>query len=122
MTKVKDKNERTLKAIQTLKENFTVDDGFSATPALIRRKIAMLQLRQHTTLAGVDESFIDSMVSQLKFKRTNKDIPMDDDVYVEYLIRSEFNVEKALNLINSHRPNFVCWGFAFFLSYEHVAL
>ncbi|UJR36518.1 hypothetical protein I4U23_029239 [Adineta vaga] len=52
----------------------------------------------------IDE-YIDQYVIQLKVRDNQTNVPRTDDVYLECLIRSRFNEDRAFFMLNHHRPN-----------------
>ncbi len=79
----------------------------------IRRKIALLAFQQKNSESDeVDDDLIDQTFDQkvlsLKQKDPQTNVPRTDHVYIECLIRGNFNEDKAFEILRRNRPNLVC--------------
>ena len=84
----------------------------------IRRKIALLAFQQKNSESGeVDDNAIDQTFDQkvvlLKQKDPQTNVPRTDHVYIECLIRANFDDDEAFDILRRNRPNLVCCFFYF---------
>ncbi len=82
----------------------------------IRRKIALLAFQQKNSKSyKVDDNLIDQRFDQKIFLLRQKDpetnVPRTDQVYVECLIRANFDDDEAFDILRHNRPNLVCCYF-----------
>lgn len=84
-------------------------NGSTLASGFVRRKIAQHLFRTlHSRHGPQDdddvEYEIDQHVRTLKDNRKDRRASISDEVYIECLIRANFETQKALNILNYHRP------------------
>ena len=82
-------------------------------PTFIRHKLARLLFKQkNREFLHADDNVVDLVIHQnillLKEKDKQTNVPRTDHVYIECLIRADFNDEEALDILCNERPNLVC--------------
>ena len=86
------------------------------TYSFIRRKLAILLYTQnHPGSVEFDNDIIDQRIDQhIRFLKQNDrqtNVNRTDEVYIECLIRSNFNENEALEILYNRRPNLVTFQF-----------
>ncbi len=80
--------------------------------SFIRRKLLLLLFQQKYTNATelgsqyMDED-MDRRISELKHRDDNRPTGSSDEVYYECLLRTNFEQDKALEILRHNRPNLV---------------
>jgi hypothetical protein len=87
---------------------------YNANPSasFIRRRLARLSFRQiYPESRSVDDdtldTAVDTKISSLKEKHRQKNAPCTDHVYMECLIRANFDETEALQILKHNPPNLV---------------
>jgi hypothetical protein len=91
------------------------------TPSFIRRKLAILLYRQNNSGSvefdnDIINQRIDQHIRSLKQNDRQTNVNRTDEVYIECLIRSNFDENEALEILCNRRPNLVT--FQFFISID----
>jgi len=105
-------NNRTSELLKSFKTSITPKYKGGATHAFIRRRIARLLFKQIYPDARYDDddtidSSIDRLIRSLKQRDTENEKPRTDDIYMECLIRSQFNHQGAYEMLTNNRPHLV---------------
>lgn len=80
--------------------------------AFIRRKLGIFLFKQkYPDAAQVGDNYIeetiDHKIYSLKKKDEGTNVSRTDEIYIECLIRSNFNESDALRMLRNNRPNLV---------------
>lgn len=86
---------------------------FAPSASFIRRKLALLLFQQLYPGSvefdmEVIQGSLDQRIHTLKEKDTvEANVPREDQTYVECLIRANFNIDEASQILREKRPNLV---------------
>lgn len=105
-------NERTFETLQSFKTSIVPKYKGGDTHGFVRRRLARLLYKQtHANVYDEDDTTIDEYIDHemglLRRKDTGNDKSRTDELYIECLIRSQFNHEQAYQLLINNRPHLV---------------
>ncbi|CAF0734969.1 unnamed protein product [Adineta steineri] len=110
---IEEGNEKTLRTIEAFKKDLGTNYNAFISHSFVRRKLAILLLKQNkkNSIENDDENYLEQVIDQhiiaLQFLDKQRDVSRTDDVYIECLIRSNFNENQALEILISKRPNLI---------------
>ena len=101
-------NNKTIELLKTFKASITTKYKGGDTHGFIRRRIARLLFKQiNPGTCEEDDNTIDLLIRSLKQRDTEIEKPRTDDIYMECLIRSQFNHQGAYEMLTNNRPHLV---------------
>jgi len=106
---IREGNDKTLQLVRRIKEDVAKGSQYGRAPTgYIRRRFARLLLKQinpsfgHLDNETLDERLVD-FISTLKTKCQTQNAA-EDEVYIECLIRTHFDIGKAVQIFRTTRP------------------
>ncbi|CAF1364214.1 unnamed protein product [Adineta ricciae] len=102
-------NKNALEMFQSFKKSLVTPYNSSPSSGFIRRQLAILVLKQLSSNLDCTTDDIDGKLDQYIIELKNRQQPTRecraDEVYIECLIRSNFDINRAVGMLNHYPPN-----------------